>query len=110
MERTIRAIRQVQSARVHLVLPHDSLFTEREREAKGSVVVKLRDGRLADSAVKSITYLVASAVDDLRPENVTVIDADGNDSRADRGDVSREWAMTKSRKWNTACRRNWYQL
>jgi flagellar M-ring protein FliF len=77
LERTIRAIRQVQSARVHLVLPHDSLFSEREREAKGSVVVKLRGGRLADSAIRSITYLVASAVDNLRPENVTVIDADG---------------------------------
>jgi flagellar M-ring protein FliF len=78
LERTIRSIRQVQSARVHLVLPHDSLFTEQEREAKGSVVVKLREGKLADSAIKSITYLVASAVEDLRPENVTVIDADGN--------------------------------
>jgi flagellar M-ring protein FliF len=78
LERTIRAIRQVQSARVHLVMPHDSLFSEREREAKGSVVVKLREGRLADSAIRSITYLVASAVDTLRPENVTVIDADGN--------------------------------
>jgi flagellar M-ring protein FliF len=78
LERTIRAIRQVQSARVHLVMPHDSLFSEREREAKGSVVVKLREGRLVDSAIRSITYLVASAVDNLRPENVTVIDADGN--------------------------------
>jgi len=78
LERTIRAIRQVQSARVHLVMPHDSLFSEREREAKASVVVKLREGKLADSAIRSITYLVASAVDDLRPENVTVIDADGN--------------------------------
>jgi len=78
LERTIRAIRQVQSARVHLVMPHDSLFSEREREAKGSVVVKLREGRLADNAIRSITYLVASAVDNLRPENVTVIDADGN--------------------------------
>ena len=78
LERTIRAIRQVQSARVHLVLPHDSLFAEREREAKASVVVKLREGRLANSAIQSITYLVASAVDNLRPENVTVIDADGN--------------------------------
>lgn len=78
LERTIRAIRQVQSARVHLVMPHDSLFSEREREAKGSVVIKLREGRLADSAIRSITYLVASAVDTLRPENVTVIDADGN--------------------------------
>ncbi len=78
LERTIRAIRQIQSARVHLVLSHDSLFTEQEREAKATVVVKLRGDKLADSALKSITYLVASAVDNLRPENVTVIDADGN--------------------------------
>ena len=78
LERTIRAIRQVQSVRVHLVLPHDSLFAAREREAKASLVVKLREGKLADSAIESITYLVASAVDNLRPENVTVIDADGN--------------------------------
>jgi flagellar M-ring protein FliF len=78
LERTIRAIRQVQSARVHLVLPHDSLFTEQERQAKASVVIKRREGRLAKSAVESITYLVASAVDNLRPENVTVIDADSS--------------------------------
>jgi flagellar M-ring protein FliF len=78
LERTIRAIPQVQSAHVHLALPHDSLFAEREREAKASVVVKRREGRLANSAIESITYLVASAVDNLRPENVTVIDADGN--------------------------------
>jgi flagellar M-ring protein FliF len=78
LERTIRAMRQVQFARVHLVLPQGSLFSERERAAKGSVVVKLRGERVAESAIKSITYLVASAVDDLRPENVTVIDADGN--------------------------------
>jgi len=78
LERTIRTIRQVQAARVHLVMPHDSLFSEQAREAKASVVVKLREGRLADSAIRSITYLVASAVDNLRPENVTVIDSDGN--------------------------------
>jgi flagellar M-ring protein FliF len=78
LERTIRAIRQVQSARVHLVLPHDSLFAEQEREAKASVVVKRREGILASSAIESITYLVASAVDNLRPENVTVIDAEGS--------------------------------
>jgi flagellar M-ring protein FliF len=78
LERTIRAIPQVQSARVHLALPHDSLFAEQERAAKASVVVRLRQGRLANSAIESITYLVASAVDNLRPENVTVIDADGS--------------------------------
>ena len=92
LERTIRAIRQVQSARVHLALPHDSLFAEQEREAKASVVLKLREGRLANSGIESVTYLVASAVDNLRPENVTVIDADGNVpllSRRHQGTVNR---------------------
>ncbi|HZP00947.1 MAG TPA: flagellar basal-body MS-ring/collar protein FliF [Terriglobia bacterium] len=78
LERTIQTIREVEAVRVHLVMPHDSLFTEQAREGKASVVVKLRGGRLADETIESITYLVASAVDNLRPENVTVIDADGH--------------------------------
>src|SRR5271157_1171262 len=78
LERTIRAIRQVQSARVHLVMPAESLYSERERPAKASVMVKLREGKLADSAIKSITYLVAGAVDRLSPENVVVVDAETN--------------------------------
>src|SRR5208337_2916741 len=85
LERTIRAIRQVQSARVHLVLPHDSVFTEREREAKGSVVVKLREGRLADSAIRSIPCLVEGGVDNLGQESVPVVDADGNVPEVRRG-------------------------
>ena len=41
LERTIQAMNGVDSARVHLVLPRDSLFAERERPAKASVVLKL---------------------------------------------------------------------
>jgi flagellar M-ring protein FliF len=63
--------------RVHLVLPQESLFTEQEREAKASVVIKLKGGRLGDDAQEAITHLVASAVDNLKPENVTLINADG---------------------------------
>jgi flagellar M-ring protein FliF len=59
------------------VLPQESLFTEQERQAKASVVVKLRGGRLGDDAQEAITHLVASAVDNLKPENVTLINADG---------------------------------
>ncbi|MBI1749396.1 MAG: flagellar M-ring protein FliF [Acidobacteria bacterium] len=78
LERTIQSIREVEAVRVHLVMPRESLFTEQEREAKAAVVVKLRGARLADDAVASITNLVASAVDSLKPENVTVVDAAGN--------------------------------
>jgi len=77
LERTIESLSDVQSARVHLVLSKESLFTERERDAKGAVLVKLRGPRLSEESINSITYLVASSVDNLKPENVTVVDADG---------------------------------
>ena len=77
LERTIQTLGEIEAARVHLVLPQESLFTEQEREAKASVVIKLRGGRLGDEAQEAITHLVASAVDNLKPENVTLINADG---------------------------------
>jgi flagellar M-ring protein FliF len=77
LERTIQTLGEIEAARVHLVLPPESLFTEQEREAKASVIVKLRAGRLSDDAQEAITHLVASAVDNLKPENVTLINAEG---------------------------------
>jgi flagellar M-ring protein FliF len=77
LERTIQTLGEIEAARVHLVLPQESLFTEQEREAKASVVVKLKGGRLGDEAQEAITHLVAGAVENLKPENVTLINADG---------------------------------
>lgn len=78
LERSIQFLRDVESARVHLVLPPRSIFTEREREAKAAVIVKLRSSHISDEDVNTITHLVASSVDNLKPENVTVVNADGN--------------------------------
>jgi len=78
LERTIQDLTDVAAVRVHLVMPHESLFTEQEREAKASVLVKSRNGQLSQKSLRAITYLVASAVDTLKPSNVTVVDADGN--------------------------------
>ncbi len=77
LERTIETLGNVQSVRVHLVLPHDSLFSGHERGAKAAVVMKLRGGALSDEETNAVTHLVASAVDNLSPENVTLIGADG---------------------------------
>ncbi len=77
LERTIQTLGNVESVRVHLVLPHESLFSDRERVAKAAVVLKLRGGGLSDDEVNAVTHLVASAVDNLSPENVTLIGADG---------------------------------
>ena len=76
LERTLQTLSEVEAVRVHLVLPRESLFTEQERESKAAVIVKTRGGTLSRDAQQAIPQLVASAVDGLRPENVTVVDAD----------------------------------
>lgn len=78
LERTLATLSEVEGVRVHLVMPQESLFTEQEHEAKAAVILKTRGGHLSEQAQLAIPQLVASAVDRLRPENVTVIDADSN--------------------------------
>ncbi len=78
LARTIATIGDVASARVHIALAKDSLFTESEQQAKASVVLKLRNQRpLAASTVAGIAGLVASAVESLRPESVIIVDTFG---------------------------------
>jgi flagellar M-ring protein FliF len=78
LEHTVGSLSDIESARVHLVLPHDSLFREAERPAKASVVIKLRHRSLADGEPEAIRNLVASAVDGLAPERVVLVDAAGH--------------------------------
>jgi flagellar M-ring protein FliF len=77
LERTIQTMNGVDSVRVHLVLPRDSLFADRERPAKASVVLKLRGTRLTEQLAGPVANLVASAWDGLSPQNVTVVTTDG---------------------------------
>jgi flagellar M-ring protein FliF len=78
LEHTVGSLSDVELARVHLVMPHDSLFREQERPAKASVVLKLRHRSLADGEPEAIRNLVASAVDGLTPDRVVLVDAAGN--------------------------------
>ncbi|MBT9330289.1 flagellar basal-body MS-ring/collar protein FliF [Paracidobacterium acidisoli] len=77
LEHTIDTLGPVESSHVHLVMPHDSLFSEQQRDAKASVTLKLRDRTLSDEEADGIRHLVASAVDDLHPENVVLVDDAG---------------------------------
>ncbi len=78
LEHTVGSLADVASARVHLVMPHDSLFREQERPAKASVVLKLRHRNLAEGEPDAIRNLVSSAVDGLTPDRVVLVDAAGN--------------------------------
>jgi flagellar M-ring protein FliF len=78
LEHTVASLSDVESARVHLVMPHDSLFRDQERPAKASVVLKLRHRTLAEGEPEAVRNLVASAVDGLSPDRVVLVDAAGN--------------------------------
>ena len=80
LERTIMTLGGVKSARVHLVMATDSVFIDRERGAKASVTLKLNRGGLSHDETMSIQRLVSGAVDGLKPTDVSIIDADSNES------------------------------
>jgi flagellar M-ring protein FliF len=77
LSRTIGEIVQVQSARVHLVLPEREIFSRERREPSASIVLRVR-GDLGRAQVKSIQHLVSSAVQGLKPGKVSIIDEQGN--------------------------------
>ncbi len=78
LSRTIEVMPQVTAARVHLVMPKESAFAERDRKASASVMLQLAGGRhMAKKSVLAIQNLVAASVPDMDISNVTVVDASG---------------------------------
>jgi flagellar M-ring protein FliF len=76
LSRTIRTIGRVEAARVHFDMPERRLF-ERDREPpRASIVLKLR-GDLEAAQVRAVRHLVASAVEGLKPERVSIVDERG---------------------------------
>jgi flagellar M-ring protein FliF len=76
LSRTIRSIDRVDQARVHLVLPDRPLFSRDKIEPSASIVLKVR-GKLELQQVRAIRHLVATAVNGMKPDRVSVIDESG---------------------------------
>ncbi|MBL8708668.1 MAG: flagellar M-ring protein FliF [Rhodospirillaceae bacterium] len=76
LARTIRALRQVKGARVHLVMPKRELFSRDRADPSASVVVTLQ-GSLEKEQVAAIQHLVASSVPGMKTGSVSIIDDKG---------------------------------
>jgi flagellar M-ring protein FliF len=78
LARSITQIVTVQSARVHLASPKQSVFVRNRTPAKASVVVTPRPGRVVSSSqVEAIVHLIASSIPYLAAEDVVVVDQRG---------------------------------
>lgn len=79
IEETLTNIDGVRNARVHLVIPEPSLFTEEQNPVTASVTLTLEGStRLKRERINAIIYLVSASVEGLEQENVVIIDAGGN--------------------------------
>jgi flagellar M-ring protein FliF len=79
LARSIDQMDAVETARVHLVMPQQTLFTTQQKDTTASVMLKLKPGRRLDSAQsRSISNLIAGSVEGLKPQNLTIVDINGN--------------------------------
>lgn len=75
---TIESMAAIRSARVTIVMPESDLFSNDDIHAKATVTVELaKAGQLSQSEVQVIVNTVASAVEGLTPDQVTVADTQG---------------------------------
>ena len=78
LARTIATIGAVQSARVHLAIPKQSVFVRKRQPPSASVALRLHSGRiLEEGQVEAIVHMVASSIPELEPGRVTVVDHKG---------------------------------
>ena len=96
LTRTIEQIDIVQKARVHIVLPEDSLYKKNEKPATASIMLMLKPNeQLTPAEVKGIVNLVSHSIQGLVPENITVVDEAGNILNENNDDeLAREQRMS----------------
>ncbi len=79
LTRTILQLNEIEAARVHIAIPEPELYTDKEKPPSASVLVKLKKGSvLTRGQVEGIVRLVASSVEGLSVDNITIVDVDGN--------------------------------
>ena len=94
--KTIKHIRGVKRARVHLSLPESSPFVSEKKPPSGSVVLELERGfELTKDEVRGIQHLVSASVDGMRNKNVVIIDAKGEKLTENVGDAMSQFTANR---------------
>lgn len=79
LTRTVEELDEVEKAKVHIALPQPSLFIRDQKEPTASVLLRLKPyATLKPEQVKSVMSFVSHSVEGLKPQNVTIMDVNGN--------------------------------
>jgi flagellar M-ring protein FliF len=95
LERTVATLDEVAQARIHITAGKDSVFLDSREPGKATVVLRLKRALgIRPSSVTAIANLVASAVEGLTPDAVSIIDESGrllNRPRQGDGEVNLDY-------------------
>ncbi|MTI65724.1 MAG: flagellar M-ring protein FliF [Firmicutes bacterium] len=79
LQRSIMSLSEVKSARVHIAMPEETIFTKETKLGSASVILKLEDFKeINNEQIRGIISLVSGAIKDLPEENVRVLDSRAN--------------------------------
>ena len=79
ISRTINRLDSVESSRVHIVLLDTDVFSDDKHETTASIFVRLIYGKtLSRKQIQGIMHLAANAVEGLKPQQISIVDQDGN--------------------------------
>ncbi|MDR3354039.1 MAG: flagellar M-ring protein FliF [Synergistaceae bacterium] len=78
LTRTIKEMSSVLNARVSIVVPETKIFLEQQQPSTAAVLLTLKPGaQFGQVQAKAVVHLISSSVEGLLPENVTLVDSDG---------------------------------
>ncbi|MFV0563121.1 flagellar basal-body MS-ring/collar protein FliF [Malaciobacter mytili] len=98
LSRSLESLSGVLRASVKIAIPKDTIFTERKSEPTASAVLSLKPGVfLTQKQIDGIKNFIASAVSDLKNENIKLIDQDGSLLEHSKDDVDNLKSMTQNK-------------
>lgn len=101
LSRSLESLVGILNASVKIAIPKETIFTERQSTTTASAVLTLKPGVfLTQKQIDGVKNFIASAVSDLRPENIKLIDQDGAMLQHSQSDIENEQSMTQNKYKN----------
>lgn len=98
LSRSLESLTGVLRASVKIAIPKETIFTEKKSDTTASAVLSLKPGVfLTQKQIDGIKNFIASAVPDLKHENIQLIDQDGSLLQQTPDDINNQKSTTQNK-------------
>ena len=102
LSRSLEALNGVLKASVKIAIPKDTIFTEKKGLTTASAILSIKPGIfLTQKQIDGIKNFIASAVPDLKQENIQLIDQDGSLLELSNEDENNQKSITQTKYKDT---------